>query len=49
MSRLIFHPEVAHEIKASYEWYEEQAQGLGEDFLEELEEAYTAILELPGT
>jgi toxin ParE1/3/4 len=46
---ILFHPDVALEVKASYEWYEEQALGLGEDFLSELESAYEAIAELPDT
>jgi len=49
MSKLIFHPDVAKEIKASYEWYQGQAEGLGDDFLVELESAYEAIMELPNT
>ena len=49
MPEIIFHPDTAHEIKSSYEWYQNQAEGLGEDFLEELESAYEAITELPGT
>jgi len=44
---LRFHPEVSSEIKASYRWYQEQAEGLGEDFLNELELAYSAIIEFP--
>jgi len=46
---LRFHPEVSFEIKASYRWYQEQVDGLGEDFLKELESAYQAIVELPQT
>ena len=37
------------EIRASYRWYEEQAIGLGNDFLVELESAYQTIAELPDT
>lgn len=33
MLEILFHPDVALEIKASYEWYESQAEGLGEDYL----------------
>jgi toxin ParE1/3/4 len=44
-----FHPDVAFEIKASYEWYEAQAVGLGDDYLSELESAFEAILEFPAT
>ena len=49
MPKLIFHPEVKNEIKASYEWYQNQAEGLGDDFLAELESACKAIEELPNT
>ncbi|MGZ4969034.1 MAG: type II toxin-antitoxin system RelE/ParE family toxin [Methylobacter sp.] len=46
---LRFHPEVSSEIKASYVWYQNQAGGLGDDFLNELESAYQAIIEFPQT
>ena len=49
MAKLKFHPEVSSEIKASYSWYQVQAKGLGDDFLNELESAYQAISELPRT
>ena len=49
MARIVFHPDIASEIKASYEWYQNQAQGLGKDFIAELESAYEAIAELPDT
>ena len=49
MLNVIFHLDIELEVKASYEWYQNQAEGLGEDFLTELESAYQAILELPNT
>ncbi|MCK4907908.1 MAG: type II toxin-antitoxin system RelE/ParE family toxin [Spirochaetes bacterium] len=49
MPKVIFHPDVANEIKSSYEWYQGRAEGLGEDFLSELESAYQTIVELPDT
>jgi len=49
MLKLKFHPGVSSEIKASYRWYQEQAEGLGEDFLNELESSYQAIIEFPNT
>ena len=49
MLNIIFHPDVKHEVKASYEWCQNQAAGLGEDFLTELETAYQAMIELPNT
>ena len=49
MSQIIFHPDVVNEIRSSYDWYESQAEGLGENLLSELESAYDAIIELPDT
>ena len=49
MPNIVFHPDIEHEVKASYEWYQNQAAGLGDDFIEELEMAYEAIIELPET
>jgi hypothetical protein len=49
MPKLFFHPDVSHEIKKSYIWYQEKAEGLGDNFLDELETAYQTIIELPST
>jgi len=49
MLYLRFHPDIAFEVTASFQWYEEQASGLGDDFLNELESSYQAIAELPRT
>ena len=49
MYKLAFHPDVSREIRESYNWYQEKAEGLGEDFMNELETAYRAIIELPET
>ncbi len=49
MPVLVFHPDIQQEVLASYEWYQNQAAGLGEDFLTELETGYEAIIELPAT
>lgn len=49
MPELRFHPGVSSEVKTSYTWYQEQAEGLGDDFIDELEFAYQAIAELPKT
>ncbi len=49
MLPLRFHPDVESEVKASYDWYQEQTAGLGDDFITELESAYTAISEFPET
>lgn len=49
MFELTFHPGVANEVRASYDWYQRKANGLGEDFISELESAYQAIIEFPRT
>lgn len=49
MLKMIFHPDIALEVKSSYDWYQRQADGLGEDYLSELESSYQAIHELPNT
>ena len=49
MPEITFHPDVANEVKSSYIWYQNQAIGLGEDYLTELETSYQAIVELPNT
>ncbi len=49
MPEIVFHPKVSIEIKSSYEWYQCRADGLGEDFLSELDSAVSAIEELPET
>lgn len=49
MQKLSFHPEVFYEVKESYTWYQEKAEGLGDNFLDELESAYEIILKLPNT
>ena len=49
MENFVFHPDVKEDIQSSYYWYQEQAQGLGDDFLAELEISYEIISELPNT
>lgn len=49
MESFIFHPEVKEDIQSTYHWYQEQAEGLGDDFLAELEASYEVISELPDT
>ncbi len=49
MAGILFHPDVFLEVKEAYDWYENQAYGLGDDFMQELQAAYQSILELPGT
>ena len=47
MLELWFHPEVSEEVKSAYFWYQEQADGLGDDFIDELEETYRKIIDTP--
>ena len=47
MKRVKFHPDVSMDIKKSYQWYEEQSLGLGEELLDELESSYQAIVDFP--
>jgi len=47
--QLEFHPEVTNDIKGSYLWYEDKLQGLGNRFLNELEDGYTSIQNFPDT
>lgn len=49
MPELLFHPETAEEIKSSFNWYQEQAKGLGHDFIQELDGAFNSIQSLPTT
>jgi hypothetical protein len=49
MSKLFFHPDVFYEVNESYIWYQEMSEGLGDNFLDELETAYQTIIELPDT
>ena len=47
MAELLFHPDVSAEVKAAYNWYQEQAEGLGDDFIAELESVYQKIMAYP--
>ncbi len=49
MPDIVFHPDIDREVKASYQWYQDQAAGLGDDFLTELEAAFETIVEMPKT
>jgi hypothetical protein len=49
MLKQISHPDIQHEIKENYQWYESKSQGLGEDFITELESAFRIITEIPDT
>lgn len=47
MARLLFHPDVSVEVKAAYDWYQQQAEGLGDDFVVELELVYQKVMDNP--
>ncbi|WP_154222714.1 type II toxin-antitoxin system RelE/ParE family toxin [Marinicella rhabdoformis] len=47
MLDLFIFPEAEEEIKASFDWYEAQASGLGIDFISELDRAFNSIKTLP--
>ena len=44
---LVFCPEVRKEIDEAYSWYEGQELGLGDDFLEQVDEALDRICQMP--
>jgi len=46
---MLFHPDTLNEIIESYNWYESKTQGLGNDFIAELESSFRIIMELPET
>jgi plasmid stabilization system protein ParE len=46
--RIEFHPEAFEEMAASARFYEEKAEGLGEDFLEAVRQATRRIRQFPG-
>lgn len=49
MKPITFHPDIAIDIKGSYDWYEKQVEGLGNSFIHELESSYSAISSFPNT
>jgi plasmid stabilization system protein ParE len=44
---LVFRSEVSQELDEIYSWYESQQLGLGDNFLEEIEEALERICQMP--
>jgi plasmid stabilization system protein ParE len=40
---LVFHPDVKGEVDEAYRWYEQQRPGLGDDFLEALDEVFARL------
>jgi len=45
--RLVAEPEVDLDVAAAFEWYENERDGLGHEFLEELRETYDRIEDGP--
>ena len=43
------HPEVYNELEQSRAWYENQAKGLGIEFLDEVDRAIKLIRQFPNT
>ncbi|UBF23635.1 type II toxin-antitoxin system RelE/ParE family toxin [Kovacikia minuta CCNUW1] len=44
---LVFRPELRKELDEIYSWYESQELGLGDDFLEQIDEALDRICQIP--
>ncbi|MBW4541305.1 MAG: type II toxin-antitoxin system RelE/ParE family toxin [Myxacorys chilensis ATA2-1-KO14] len=44
---LVFRPEVRKELDEAYSWYESQELRLGDDFLEQVDEALDRICQMP--
>jgi len=44
---LVFHPAVQAEVDDTYQWYEQQRTGLGNEFLEALEAVYGRLQATP--
>ena len=47
MAKLRFHPEVLEDIRNTKDWYDRQADGLGTDFVNELEAVFQRIQRNP--
>ena len=44
-----YHPEAAKELTSSIEYYEDKSEGLGEEFLDDVEAAISLLLSHPKT
>lgn len=44
---LVFRPEVREELDEAYNWYESQQVGLGDDFLDSVDETLNRICQIP--
>lgn len=49
MLELEYHPDIYEELNEAYSWYENRLKGLGEDFIEELDHAFSLIKTMPKT
>jgi len=49
MLEIQYHADIYHELRDAYNWYESQSPGLGEDFLHELDRAFSLIQNMPKT
>ena len=49
MRPLRIHPEAEAELQQAFEFYEQQAEGLGGDFLDEVDRVWTDIRALPAS
>ncbi len=47
--RLVYRPEAAAEVEQAHDWYEQQREGLGEEFLAELRRGEEKVLAMPLT
>ena len=47
MFNIDFHPEVQEEIRESYEWYQSKSEGLGDQFLSEIEKTLKRVEKNP--
>jgi hypothetical protein len=45
--RLIIQDQAILEIKDAFEWYEEQKEGLGHEFIDEIEDCYNNLSKYP--
>jgi toxin ParE1/3/4 len=47
--RFQYHPEAARELTSTIEYYEEKSEGLGADFLDEIEDTIAQVLAHPDS
>lgn len=44
---LVFRPEVQEEVNEAYNWYEKQKSGLGDEFLDSVEQTLNRVSSMP--